>query len=93
MAKRTVRDVIGEPHHWSNCVSDEQVARPAVNGALILDVFSAANEISIHWRADSGFETLSTFRIGNPEIQADLVDALMPGTSLLDALDKPLGDV
>jgi len=93
MAKRTVRDVIGEPRHWSNCVSDEQVARPAVNGALILDVFAAANEISIHWRADSGFEMLSTFRIGNPDIQAHLVGALMPGSSLLEALDKPIGDV
>ena len=93
MAKRTVRDVIGEPHSWLNCVSDEQEAKPAVSGARIVDVFSAANEISIHWRADSGFETLSTFRIGNPEVQADLVDALMPGTSLLEALDKPIGEV
>lgn len=93
MAKRTVRDVIGEPNSWSNSVSDELVARPAVSGALILDVFAAANEISIHWRADSGFETLSVFKIGNPEIQAGLVDALMPGTDLLDALDKPIGDV
>jgi hypothetical protein len=92
MAQRTVREVIGEPHSWSNCVSDEQVARPAAHGALILDVFSAANVVSIHWRADSGFETLSVFRVGNAEIQADLVGALMPGTSLLEALDKPVGD-
>ena len=51
MAKQTVRDVIGEPNGWSNCVSDEPVAGPAVSGAVILDVFSTVNEISIHWPA------------------------------------------
>jgi len=91
MAKQTVRDVIGEPHGWSNCVSDEQVATPAVSGAIILDVFSTANELSIHWRAESGFETLSVFRINDPQVQAGLVDALIPGTCLFEALDKPLG--
>ncbi len=91
MAKQTVRDVIGEPHGWSNCVSDAQVATPAVSGAVILDVFSTANEISIHWRADTGFETLSVFRISDPRIQAGLVASLMPGMFLLEALEKPLG--
>jgi len=90
MAKQTVRDVIGEPRVWSNCVSDEQVATPAVSGAIILDVFSTANEISIHWRADSGFETLSVFRIGDPQVQVGLVNALIPGMLLLEALDSPL---
>jgi hypothetical protein len=90
MAKQTVRDIIGEPDDWSNCVSDEAVAKPAVSGAMILDVFSTANEISIHWRADSGFETLSVFKISDPRIQTGLVRALRPGTFLLEALDRPL---
>ena len=91
MAKRTVRDIIGEPNNWSNCVSDELVATPAVSGAVILDVFSTANAISVHWRADSGFETLSVFKIRDPQIQVSLVNALMPGMFLLDALDTPIG--
>jgi len=90
MAKQTVRDVIGEPHGWTNCVSDEQVATPAVSGAIILDVFSTANEISIHWRAESGFQTLSVFKVGNPQVQVGLVNALIPGMLLLEALDKTL---
>jgi len=90
MAKQTVRDVIGEPRGWTNCVSDEQVATPAVSGAIILDVFSTANEISIHWRAASGFQTLSVFNVSNPQVQAGLVNALIPGMLLFEALDKPL---
>jgi len=90
MAKKTVHDVIGEPNGWSNCVSDELVATPAVNGATIVDVFSTANEISIYWRANSGFETLSIFRISDPKIQEGLVNALTPGRFLLEALDAPL---
>jgi hypothetical protein len=91
MAKQTVRDVIGEPNGWSNCVSDELVATPAVNGATIVDVFFfAANEISIYWRANSGFETLSIFRISDPKIQEGLVNALTPGRFLLEALGAPL---
>lgn len=91
MAKQTIRDVIGEPHGWSNCVSDELVATPAVSGAVILDVFSTVNEISIHWRADSGFETLSVFKISDPQVQLGLVNALLPGMFLLEALDTPIG--
>lgn len=91
MAKQTVRDVIGEPNDWLNCVSDELVATPAVSGAVILDVFSTAHEISIHWRADSGFETLSVFKIGNPQVQACLANALQPGIYLMEALDMPIG--
>lgn len=91
MAKQTVRDVIGDPNHWLNCVSDEVVATPAVSGAVILDVFSTANAISVHWRADSGFETLSVFKISDPRIQVGLANALLPGMFLLEALDMPLG--
>ena len=91
MAKQTVRDVIGHPTEWLNCISDEPVAIPAVSGAQIVNVFSTTNEISVHWRAESGFETLSVFRISDPQIQAGLVTALIPGMFLLEALETPLG--
>ncbi len=91
MAKQTVRDVIGHPSDWLNCISDEPVARPAVSGAQIVNVFSTTNEISVHWRAESGFETLSVFRISDPRIQASVVTALIPGMFLLEALETPLG--
>ena len=56
MDKQTVRDVIGEPEDWSNSVSDEPVTLPVVSGAIILNVFSTLNEVSIHWLGETGFE-------------------------------------
>ena len=91
MDKQTVRDVIGEPEGWSNSVSDEPVTLPVVSGAIILNVFSNLNEVSIHWLGETGFETLSVFQIADQTMRESVVTALKPGQSLLEALGALLG--
>ncbi len=83
---QTVRDVIGEPEHWSNCISDHPESMPHVNGAIILEVFSTANEIKLYLRGENGFETLSVFQVNDSTIRQGLVNALRPGTSIREAL-------
>lgn len=90
MEMRTVRDVIGDPEQWSNCVSDEPERMPDVSDATILDVFSNANEIAVHLRAAAGSETLSVFRIHEPADREGLVKALRPGRKLSEALAAPM---
>ena len=87
---QTVRDIIGEPEDWSNCITDEPEAMPYVNGAIIVDVFSTANEIAVHLRGETGFETLSVFQIENSTIREGLVKALKPGQSICEALGTPI---
>ena len=83
---QTVRDVIGEPEHWSNCITNQPEAMPYVNGAIILEVFSTFNEIKLHLRGENGFETLSVFQVPDSTIREGLVKALSPGKSIREAL-------
>ena len=61
MKTRTVRDVIGEPEQWSNCIADEPEPMPYVNGDRILDVFGNTRALAIHLKGEAGSETLSVF--------------------------------
>ena len=90
MKMRTVRDIIGDPEQWSNCISDEPEAMPHVNGAMILDVFANSRELAIHLRGEAGTETLSVFEITEAAVRETLVNALKPGAKIRDVLDTPI---
>ncbi len=90
MKMRTVRDIIGEPEQWSNCISDEPEAMPYVNGAKIIDVFANSRELAIHLRGEAGTETLSVFEITDAAVRETLVKALKPGAKIRDVLDTPI---
>ena len=90
MKMRTVRDVIGEPEQWSNCLSDEPEAMPYVNGDKILDVFANARELAIYLRGEAGTETLSVFEIADGALRESLVKALKPGAKIREVLDTAI---
>ena len=62
MAKKVVRDLIGDPATWENHISDGAAMADMV-GATILDILVSGSQLAIYTRSAAGMEALSVFFI------------------------------
>lgn len=46
MSQQTFRDLFGDPELWGNHISDGEDGMPDMDGAKIVDVFSAGNQVA-----------------------------------------------
>src|SRR5688572_24480115 len=56
-----VRDVLGEPEAWANCISDGGGGVADMRSAVILDVFVKQQHIALYIQGQDGGETLASF--------------------------------
>ncbi len=86
----TVRDVIGDPTTWSNCVSDEPEPLPDLNTATVVDVFVSASEMRVYMNGSRGSQALAIFQISDATAREHLVAAFQPGRKVHEALATPI---
>jgi hypothetical protein len=90
MQARTPRDLFGNPNNWQNQISDGMDWMPDMEAATILDFFIAGNQVAVYTRSVEGVEALATFFVDDPGLRERLANALLPGSLLQEALERPI---
>ena len=85
-----VRDVLGEPEAWANCISDEASGVPDMRSAVILDVFVKQQHIFLYIQGQDGGETLAIFFIEDQDLREKIAEALRTAVEVLEALQTSL---
>ena len=57
-----------------------------MQGATVLDVFVARNELTLYVRGLNGTETATVFVIPDPDVRQKIATAMHPGADVLEAL-------
>ncbi len=91
MNTRTVRDVIGEPESWSNCMRGDREGIRNMAGATISEVITLGQEVAVHTKGASCGDTFSVFVIEDPEVRERTVRALRLGAEVHDAVAAAIG--
>lgn len=85
-----VQDVLGEPESWENCVSDQLIGLPDMQGATIIDVFDAGKKLTLYARGVDGTETVSVFVIEDQDLRRKVATAMQPGVGVLAAMQAAI---
>ena len=89
MGEKCVRDVIGEPEAWANCITDEP-SQPDLRRHIIVDVFLSGKQLALYTLDADGSEALSLFNLDGRDTQERLLRALRPGLTVEEAVASPI---
>src|SRR5688572_21428124 len=85
-----VRDVLGEPEAWANCISDGGGGVADMRSAVILDVFVKQQHIALYIQGQDGGETLASFFIEDQDLREKVDEALRTAAEVVEALQALL---
>lgn len=86
MSETMIQDVLGEPESWGNCVSDQLVGLPDMQGATIVDVFVSRNELTLYTQGTNGAESVAVFVVEDQDVRKKIATLMQPGVEVYAAL-------